>query len=87
MPAGNFARDKLVNRDNLEALLFVGLLLSGLSLFPCLKKRNCRKAVPPLNFYTTHASYFSLLVNTYFIRLSKCLPILIIALFLSILLQ
>jgi hypothetical protein len=48
MPAGNFARDNLVNGDNLEALLFVGLLFLDLSLFPCLKKRNCRKAVPPL---------------------------------------
>jgi len=48
MPADNFARDNLVNGDNLEALLFVGLLFLDLSLFPCLKKRNCRKAVPPL---------------------------------------
>ena len=87
MPAGNFARDNLVNGDNLEALLFVGLLLSGLSLFPCPKKNALPQAVPSLYSYTKHASYFSLLINTYFIRLSKCLPILIIALFLSILLQ
>jgi hypothetical protein len=37
MPAGNFARDNLVNGDNPEVLLFVGLLFVDLSLFPCLK--------------------------------------------------
>jgi hypothetical protein len=60
MPAGNFARDNLVNGDNLEALLFVGLLFLDLSLFPCLKNPTAVR-----QFLLSE-----LLYHTYFILLS-----------------
>jgi hypothetical protein len=34
MPAGNFARDNLVNGDNLEALLLSGASFSGFIFVP-----------------------------------------------------
>ncbi len=53
MPAGNFARDNLVNGDNPEALLFAGLFSSGFIFVPMPYKTHCRKAVPFEHLYDT----------------------------------
>lgn len=79
MPAGNSARDNLANGDNPKALVFKsGLFFKDISMFPCLKKRTAEGS-PSSLIYTKHVSYFSCFINTYFMRLSRCLPILIIA--------
>jgi hypothetical protein len=60
MPAGNFARDNLVNGDNLEALLFVGLFFW---IYLC--SHALKNATAVRQFLLSE-----LLYHTYFILLS-----------------
>jgi hypothetical protein len=79
-------RDNLANGDNPKSWFLNQGFFIDISMFLCLKKRTAEGRLFSL-IYTKQVSYFSLLINTYFILLSKCLPILIIAWFLFILLQ